>query len=72
MLDEVAHHVRRASVVMQCLRVFAAQRQCFAGTHPARRDRMRSDESWTIPLHVIMWTVIAIGLIMAMAVLMMH
>ena len=29
-------------------------------------------ESWTIPLHIIMWTTIIVGLIMAMAVLMMH
>jgi hypothetical protein len=28
--------------------------------------------SWTIPLHVIMWTTIGVGLIMAMAVLLMH
>lgn len=35
-------------------------------------DNMRSDETWTIPLHIIMWTTIAVGLIMAMAVLMMH
>ncbi len=33
---------------------------------------MRSDESWTIPLQVIMWTVIGVGLIMALAVFMMH
>jgi hypothetical protein len=33
---------------------------------------MRSDETWTIPLHVIMWTTIAVGLIMAMVVVMMH
>jgi len=33
---------------------------------------MRSDETWTIPLQVIMWTVIGVGLIMAMVVVMMH
>jgi hypothetical protein len=33
---------------------------------------MRPDETWTIPFHIIMWTTIAVGLIMAMAVLMMH
>jgi uncharacterized integral membrane protein len=33
---------------------------------------MRADETWTIPLQVIMWTTILVGLIMAMAVLMMH
>jgi hypothetical protein len=31
-----------------------------------------SNESWTIPLHVIMWTTISVGLIMAMAVVLMH
>jgi hypothetical protein len=33
---------------------------------------MRPEETWTIPLHIIMWTVLAVGLIMAMAVVMMH
>lgn len=28
--------------------------------------------NWTIPLHVIMWTTIAVGVIMAMAVFLMH
>jgi hypothetical protein len=28
--------------------------------------------SWTIPLHVIMWTTIGVGLIMAIAVVLMH
>lgn len=27
---------------------------------------------WAIPLHVIMWTTIVVGLIMAMAVFLMH
>jgi hypothetical protein len=33
-----------------------------------------SDEfpSWTIPLHVVMWTTIGVGLIMAIAVFLMH
>jgi hypothetical protein len=35
-------------------------------------SRMRSDETWTIPLHIIMWTTLVVGLIMAMAVIMMH
>jgi len=30
------------------------------------------DEAWTIPLHVILWTTFVVGLIMAMAVIMMH
>ncbi len=29
-------------------------------------------EAWTIPLHVIMWTTLLVGLIMVMAVLLMH
>ena len=29
-------------------------------------------DSWTIPLHVIMWTTIVVGFIMALAVVMMH
>jgi hypothetical protein len=29
-------------------------------------------ESWTIPLHVIMWTTISVGLIMVMVVVLMH
>jgi hypothetical protein len=33
--------------------------------------RASSNDSWTIPFHVIMWTTITVGLIMAMAVLLM-
>jgi hypothetical protein len=33
---------------------------------------MRRDEAWTIPLHVILWATMAVGLIMAMAVILMH
>ena len=29
-------------------------------------------ESWTIPLHVVMWAVIVVGFVMAMAVILMH
>jgi len=29
-------------------------------------------ESWTIPLHVIMWTVLSVGLIMTMVVFLTH
>jgi hypothetical protein len=29
-------------------------------------------EAWTIPFHVIMWTTLLIGLIMAIAVVLMH
>jgi hypothetical protein len=33
---------------------------------------MTENESWTIPLHVIVWTTISVGFIMAMVVLLMH
>jgi hypothetical protein len=29
-------------------------------------------EAWTIPFHVIMWTTLLVGLIMVMAVILMH
>lgn len=32
----------------------------------------RPSEGWTIPLHVIVWTAITVGFIMAVVVLMMH
>jgi hypothetical protein len=57
---------------MQRLRIFADQTASLTGTHDAVSRVMRSDESWTIPLQVIMWTVIGVGLIMALAVFMMH
>jgi len=31
-----------------------------------------SSESWTIPFHVIMWTVLLAGVVMVIAVLLMH
>lgn len=57
---------------MQRLRIFADETACSTGMHDAESRVMRSDESWTIPLQVIMWTVIGVGLIMALAVFMMH
>ena len=30
------------------------------------------NENWTIPLHVIMWTTILVGFVMALAILLMH
>lgn len=67
----VGHESRRT----RCA-VFAAglgrMRQFFAGTRGALVGTMRSDETWTIPLHIIMWTTIIVGLIMAMAVVMLH
>jgi hypothetical protein len=69
---EDAHQMRDDSDAMHALRMSIARRRQFAGTQDAPALAMRSDETWTIPLHVIMWTTIAAGLIMAMAVLMLH
>lgn len=57
---------------MQRLRIFADETGSLTGTHDAESRAMRSDESWTIPLQILMWAVIGVGLIMAMAVIMMH
>lgn len=57
------------------MREIAAVRQSAAGMPGARAARMAHttyDESWTIPLRVIMWTTIVVGIVMAMAVVMMH
>jgi hypothetical protein len=32
----------------------------------------RPNEAWTVPLHVIMWTTITVGFVMALVVLMLH
>jgi len=47
------------------------------GTRAAGAGRMttktkRPSEAWTVPLHVIMWTVLMVGFIMTMVVLLMH
>jgi len=42
------------------------------GARAARMAHTTYDESWTIPLRVIMWTTIVVGIVMAMAVVMMH
>jgi hypothetical protein len=34
--------------------------------------KAETNDSWTIPLHVVMWTVILAGLVMAMVVVLMH
>lgn len=58
------------------MREAASVARSFAGTRDAVAQGMAhtSEEnlSWTIPLHVIMWTTIAVGLIMALAVFLMH
>ncbi len=33
---------------------------------------MQTNESWTIPLHVIMWTNLSVGFIMMLVVFLMH
>jgi hypothetical protein len=44
-----------------------------AGTSRAVRPHMAAkQDAWTLPLHVIEWTVIVVGLVMAMAVFLMH
>ena len=70
--DELAHHMRRERRSARRLRVLAGSRLQTAGMVDAGRAGMRSDETWTIPLHIIMWTTIVVGLIMALAVVMMH
>jgi hypothetical protein len=47
------------------------------GTRAAGAGRMttntkRPSEAWTVPLHVVMWTVLTVGFIMTMVVLLMH
>jgi hypothetical protein len=42
------------------------------GVLVASKGRMTQDESWTIPLQVIMWTTMLVGFIMAVAVVLMH
>jgi hypothetical protein len=57
---------------VQAVRMSIAAPADVLGMLDARTQRMRADETWTIPLHIIMWTTFAVGLIMAMAVIMMH
>jgi len=33
---------------------------------------MQTNDSWTIPLHVIMWTNLSVGFIMMLVVFLMH
>jgi hypothetical protein len=64
--------MRRRAAPVQHLRIFLPAAASFAGTPDARARNMRADESWTLPLHIIMWATMVIGVIMAMAVIMMH
>ena len=59
----------------QAVRVAPCVQRTCDGTPDAAPHGMAkadTDESWTIPLHVVMWTVILVGLVMAMAVVLMH
>jgi hypothetical protein len=58
-------------------RAAVAKRRHRDGTPGAEAREMatrtkRPSEAWTIPLHVIMWTVMTVGFIMALVVLMMR
>lgn len=64
--------MRHAIAPLQRLRDFGENCGPFAGTHDEEHGGMRPEDTWTIPFHIIMWTTIAVGLIMAMAVIMMH
>lgn len=45
----------------------------FAGMPAALRRAMANQiESWTLPLHVVMWTVLGVGLIMTLVVVLMN
>jgi hypothetical protein len=35
-------------------------------------NTQQPSEAWTIPLHVVMWTVLTVGFIMVWVVLLMH
>jgi hypothetical protein len=49
-------------------------RAAIAGTRRAHHQGMRfgPDPSWTVPFHVLMWTVLSVGLIMVMVVYLMR
>jgi hypothetical protein len=51
----------------------AADPARLAGTRNARCAAMAAkSDSWTVPVHVIMWTTLGVGLIMWMVILMMR
>jgi hypothetical protein len=43
-----------------------------AGLSAMATHSKRPSEAWTVPLHVVVWTAITVGFIMALIVLMMH
>lgn len=58
---------------MQVLRNTSRSGADFGGTPSALAEAMANRiEPWTIPLHVVMWTVLSVGLIMVMVVVMMN
>jgi hypothetical protein len=70
---ELAQSVRPRRAARQRLRYSARLPPVRAGMSGADGDGMANqNEGWTIPLHVIMWTTLSIGLIMTMVVFLMH
>jgi hypothetical protein len=60
-------------MALHALRVRYVQLADFAGMSSAlRRDMANRLESWTIPLHVVMWTALSVGMIMVMVVILMN
>jgi hypothetical protein len=43
-----------------------------AGTPRALGDHMSPDERWTIPLEILIWTVLTVGLILVLVIFMLH
>jgi hypothetical protein len=42
------------------------------GAEPEGMKTQQPSEAWTIPLHVLMWTVLTVGFIMVWVVFLMH
>jgi len=55
------------------LRAIRALPRPARGTPPASSARMRHrDPSWTVPLHVTMWSLLSLGVIAVLVVVMLH
>lgn len=58
---------------MLCLDAVAETGTGTPDAEPARMAKIqRVSEAWTVPLHVVVWTAIVVGFIMAVVVLMLH
>lgn len=66
--------IRCAEAESRCTRCASSTEfaGAFAGTRSAVGRGMRPEDRWTIPLQIIMWAVMSVGVIMVLAVLMMH